>query len=136
MSVSGLSSISSGTTSYDFTNMTPQQLLNAGSQLYADGKITSQENVSLMGMACASAPAPGTQLPDNVGLNSTTGENFVKMLQDNIAQLESLGSLDTGEQKSLAGDQGLLKVLDTYQTGVQASDPALQTTGTVVGQTA
>ena len=133
MSINGISSAGS---TYNFTNMTPQQLLSAGGQLFNEGKITSQENVALMGMACAYAPGPGGQLPASLGLDSTTGQNFVAMLQNNIAELDSFGSLDAGEQNSLTGDQGLLQVMDTYQSPNATAAPSQETTGTLLNQQA
>ncbi len=114
MSISGLSAISSGT-SYDFTSMTPKQLLSAGSQMYRSGQITEQQNATLMGLACSYAPGPGeSQLPNNLGLDSTASFNFLQELKNNIAELREAGGA-FGTRTYLMNDQALLQAFTAYQ---------------------
>jgi hypothetical protein len=122
--------------SYNFANMTPQQLLSAGSQLLQSGAITSQQDGVLAGLACACAPMPGHPLPANLGLNSTTGQNYVQMLQNIIGEDKSLGGLDAGEQNGLTNAECLLQAFNTYQTPSTTGADSEDTTGALLNQQA
>jgi len=129
MSISG---IGSSGAAYDFTNMTPQQLVSAGAQLFKEGKISERENVSLMGLACAYVPISGVTPSVDLGLDSTIRQNYVQMLQNVIQSEQSHGTAVPGQ---LAADQGLLQVMEGYQNGGGAAE-AQQSNGTIVNRQA
>jgi len=128
MSISGVSSLSLGGSQYDFTNMTSNQELSAAGQLFADGKITSQENATLIGLAVDYAPAPGGSLGKSEALNSTVPQNFMQEVQNQILELK--GSGDPAEQKTLESLQSTLQVLNQYQeqSGISISKKDTETT--------
>ncbi|HWZ51142.1 MAG TPA: hypothetical protein VNW54_06740 [Granulicella sp.] len=115
MSISGISNTTGS--QYNFSNMTNQQEIAAASNLANQGVITGDQFAVLAGEAVSYVPSAGVQAgAANDPLNSTTNQNFVQMLQNNIAQLQNAAGSDPAMQKSLATEASLMNVLNQYGT--------------------
>ena len=117
-SVDATSGSGGGLSTYDFTNVTPNQLKDIGDSLFKSGQINSKQWVQ-MGISSASALLGKIDANGHVTMRSTaeaaqylnTPVNYIKNLQDNLAYLQQSGHAnDTNyadEQKLLSTLQGL-----------------------------
>lgn len=136
MAISSLSGITSGTSQYDFTNLTNKQAISAAADLTNKGKITGDEFATLAGEALSFSPSGSIQAGSGTDpLSSTTTHDFVSQLQDNIAELKQVAGSDAAEQKSLTIEKSLLQKLTQYQSQYGTS-VAAQSSGGLLNQLA
>ncbi|MDO8811589.1 MAG: hypothetical protein Q7J38_06130 [Gallionella sp.] len=103
------SSSSSG--SYDFTNMTPNQMRDVAQDLFNSGKISSQQNLMLLTTSFVGRfPATKEYTPPTdaeIAHHNNTPMNYVQCSKDRISYLESAG-LTSDPQYGYESWKGLL----------------------------
>jgi hypothetical protein len=114
-SASQASLTSSGSSSYDFTNMTPNQMLTTVNSLIKSGKMSLDESSSLVGMMGAS--------PLNNANGSTGAPASANMPTNFISSLHNMISFDTsiGDTYGVAYAQKALFALNSLQ-GTSVTD--------------
>jgi azurin len=127
MSSFAMSALSLGASQYDFSSMTNTQDIAAAANLANEGDITGDQFAIMAGEALSFSPGGSIQAGSSSDpLTSTTDQNFVKMLQENITDLQSVAGGDTAEQKSLTTETALMQELNSYgMTGTTESNGAL-----------
>lgn len=112
MSIRGISGTGSDGIAFDFSNMTRKQAIAAGGELYQQGKLTEHEMASLQGFSLDSIPVTsGATAGTGYGLNSTASRDYNSLIQQDLADNETLG---TSQQREIANDKDLLNVLTPY----------------------
>ncbi len=130
MSVTGVSSISSGGSLYDFTNLTSKQAISAAGDLAKQGAITDDQYAILAGDTPALANSSGRAMSASSQgpLNFLSTENYFKLIQNDISSLENNTSNDPDIEKALAGNKAALQAITEYQGQI---DPYATSTGLV-----
>lgn len=125
MSITGLNGLTSLGTQYDFTNMTRQQAIAAGGELFSLGKITANECGVLQGFSVDSAPVNGGTNATGYGLNSLVTRNYESLIKQDLQNNEKIGA---SQQNEITSDKNLLNVLAPYfPSDETATDPTLST---------
>jgi hypothetical protein len=112
------SSSSSG--SYDFTNMTPNQIRKLSQELFESGKINSQQSLSLMTIGFVGRfPATKDYTPPtdaDIARINNTPINCVQYCKDRISFLESVGQT-ADPQYGYESWKGLLAFMQNTTSG-------------------
>jgi len=113
VSITGISSLASLGSAYDFTSMTNSGLLNAAHSLANQGSISGLDESQLVGIASGvdSAPVGGSGTSVSESLQDPTERNFMGMLNVQLAWDKS-----TNMTQDTALDQNLVNDLNRYQT--------------------
>lgn len=133
MSLSSLSSVASGNTPYDFTQMTSKQAISAGGDLARRYLISGDQFAILAGetTALTSVPIGGNQAGGLNSLASTAEANYLDVLKNSIASMKSMSGKNQAEMNGLNTSESLQVVLTDYQygasNGIQQSGTALST---------
>ncbi|NMM29011.1 MAG: hypothetical protein HHJ12_17405 [Glaciimonas sp.] len=106
-----ISSSTASSGSYDFTNMTPNQMRDVAQDLFNSGKINSQQNLSLLTTSFVGRfPATKDYTPPtdaDIARHNNTPMNYVQYSKDRISFLESAG-LTSDPQHGYESWKGLL----------------------------
>jgi len=122
MSAIDLSSLSSLGSQYDFTNMTNLQLKNAAVELKSEGKISTNDEMEMVGTAygCEVCRADGNNPSADQVLNDPTKHNFASYYQ---------GSLKTAEDDNISPQttellQEVVNTMQQYQSKIEGNATA------------
>jgi hypothetical protein len=108
---------------YDFTNMTPDQMNSAVQTLYNSGKITSSQGImmKLMGMPLGNLE-DGKFVPLTAAQKESYGNtpvNYMQIVQSNMQALQQSG--EANDPKSMyADDQAILNAMQQAQGSVSS----------------
>lgn len=106
---------SSPSGSYDFTNMTPNQMRDVSQDLFNSGKISSQQSLMLLttSLVHGHLGKNGEYIPPteaDIARHNNTPMNYVQYSKDRISYLESAG-LTADPQYGYESWKGLLTVM-------------------------
>nr|WP_320050300.1 hypothetical protein [uncultured Desulfuromonas sp.] len=85
-----------GTDSYDFTNMTPKQMMKVSQELYDSGQIDNKQHLMLLatGLTFGRMGENGQHIQptaEEIALHNNTPMNYEQYITDRISYLESTG---------------------------------------------
>ena len=120
---SGTTTSANSVGTYDFTNMTPDQMQTAVQGMVSSGKLTSSQGImlKLMGMPLGNLE-DGKFVPLTAAQKESYGNtpvNYMQIVQSNMSALQQSG--EAGDPKSMfADDQAMLSAMQQTQGTVSS----------------